>query len=1156
MRSRGTANQMRAATGESKKDRAEQHVQRAGVRYRYPAFVALLVALWGVGASWGDGHAHEWFSRHLALLNTSTCIALLAGGVLCSRHRLLSRLLIVMAGLLAGAEWLSRAGLFLPGRFQDAFEVATNRHFLSGGATTPIVLVLLVFGMAEVRLRRVDLSQLSLGLAAVLSAIFLGSRSISAVLPTLSAPPFGMSIAGAIGVLLLVAAVLMQRPQAPIARILTGSGADTLTMKIGAPLTALVVVAFASVASVFVTSMHRSIDDQLINESRLAMASVRGLISGSTSNADTQRGLDEILHAGRIADAVIVDTRTRRVVVSSNRDWLGMPMEKLPWEYFGDDITSAIATGKEQIDIDHEDGKLVDITAFIARPTLPGAEDAPVGMVAMLHIKADEIRKRAAMQAWQLGLLSVVVLTFIIAIGAYLVRRRLLDRISTASDVIVRWSEGNHGSRVPPSPKDELGRIGGALNRMFDTVDAQRQQISLLATVSRRTSNGVVILDIDDRIIWANDAFTRMSGYSPAEYLTKHLSEVMFSERTDPFTVSRLHQAMAAYEGIRVEALLCGKGAYEYWVEMDLQPMRNEAGKVDGFILLQTDIDARKLAEIELDYVRGHLYTAIETIDASMIMFDKDARFVMCNSVYREANCAWAGVLVRGTPFAKISESFYLKHPHLMEGRSMEDCVAQDLERFRDGVSTWTVYLGDRYIRLASRKTPDGGFVCLGTDVTEMELIHAELQAAFHAAESANRTKTEFLANMSHEIRSPMSAIMGYAEMLEDDQSLWENPEERHRSIEVIRRSGEHLLTIINDILDLSKIEAGKMTIEKVRFCPALIVSNVLELYGVTAKAKNLDMTSVYETPIPEEIEGDPVRTQQVVSNLLSNALKFTRTGGVSVVMRLDNPVSSIPVLKISVRDTGIGMTPEQVSRLFRAFEQAESSTARRYGGSGLGLRISKRLAELMGGDVSADSQIGEGSEFTFSLPVAREDTKQLFEPSTHLPDNAAKEVSKTSASTPLLSGVRILLMEDSQDDRMLIKRLLENAGAIVTAAEDGSTGLASMFEDGDPDGVLMRPDPFDLIVLDVQMPEMDGFQVATRLRERSCRIPIVAVTADTIAGTADRCADAGCNDFVAKPVDRATLLDACVRAANVGSSGHAAESEHDELTSAPQTAQ
>lgn len=411
-------------------------------------------------------------------------------------------------------------------------------------------------------------------------------------------------------------------------------------------------------------------------------------------------------------------------------------------------------------------------------------------------------------------------------------------------------------------------------------------------------------------------------------------------------------------------------------------------------------------------------------------------------------------------------------------------------------------------------------------DVTVQRNAEADLREAREKAEEANQSKSEFLANMSHEIRTPMTAILGYADLLAEQSSSDTDHPERLEYIDTIRRNGEHLLAIINDILDLSKIEAGKMTVESVPMRLDALVRDVMDLMQVKANAKGLALDSIVESNIPMIIDSDPIRLRQILVNLLGNAIKFTEIGRVRLRVCY---VPSQNSLRLSVEDSGIGMTESQLQRLFQAFVQADSSTARRFGGTGLGLRISKRLAQMLGGDISVTSEPGAGSVFCLSLAL-----EKINENNWLTPDEACaaamqkKEAIESSTKLPThaLQGMRILLAEDGPDNIRLISFHLRKAGAEVTTVENGKLTVEQMTQDGTVDGPLEVPSRFDVILTDMQMPEMDGYQATSLLREKGCTLPIVALTAHAMAGDLQKCLDAGCSNYTTKPIDRKRLIE------------------------------
>ncbi|MBL9148806.1 MAG: response regulator [Phycisphaerae bacterium] len=397
--------------------------------------------------------------------------------------------------------------------------------------------------------------------------------------------------------------------------------------------------------------------------------------------------------------------------------------------------------------------------------------------------------------------------------------------------------------------------------------------------------------------------------------------------------------------------------------------------------------------------------------------------------------------------------------------------------------------------------------------------LSAELRVARDAADDANKAKSAFLANMSHEVRTPMTAILGYADLLAESLQNTEASD----SIDTIRRNGRHLLAIINDILDLSKIEAGRMQVERIQCSPSDVVQQAIDLLRESASKKGVLLGVTFTTPIPASIETDPTRLRQIVLNLAGNAVKFTREGSVDIRLACNADSNE---LSIDVVDTGVGMSQEAVQRLFQPFSQASSSTTRLFGGTGLGLSISKQLARLLGGDIVIHETGPHGTTFraTFDTgPLAG--VAMLREPS-----NAAGSKPAPIANVGTndeLAGRRLLLAEDGPDNQRLIGFLLRRAGADVTIVGDGQAAVDAVV------AAARSATPFDLVLMDMQMPILDGAGAAKRLRELGIRTPILALTAQAMEGDRARCLDAGCDDYESKPIDKRRLFAACMRLAS-----------------------
>lgn len=390
----------------------------------------------------------------------------------------------------------------------------------------------------------------------------------------------------------------------------------------------------------------------------------------------------------------------------------------------------------------------------------------------------------------------------------------------------------------------------------------------------------------------------------------------------------------------------------------------------------------------------------------------------------------------------------------------------------------------------------------------ERQLEAEELKKSKEAADAANQAKSSFLANMSHEIRTPLTSIIGYAESaLDSDQTM----EQRIAALQTIRKSGDHLLNLINDILDFSKIEAGALDIEKSATSPLQLVSEVESIVVGQANKKNLDFSIDYNYPLPARIISDPLRLKQILLNICSNAIKFTHNGHVRIAMQYDKNQDT---LTFSVRDTGIGMTPEHLQNIFKPFKQADASVSRQFGGTGLGLSLSKRLVELINGDLIVNSEPGAGSEFTLSLYQVQ----QGLTPATLI--NCLEEIKNThiscqsTISESKLSG-EVLLVEDNELIQQLIKAYLTKMGLTVTIAENGVVAVN-----------LAQQHKYDLIYMDMQMPVMSGVDAVKVLRETDYRGPIVMLTANATLADRHLCKEIGSDDFLTKPINRQQLYE------------------------------
>ena len=498
--------------------------------------------------------------------------------------------------------------------------------------------------------------------------------------------------------------------------------------------------------------------------------------------------------------------------------------------------------------------------------------------------------------------------------------------------------------------------------------------------------------------------------------------------------------------------------------------------------------------------------STLETLAGGLIVLDDRHNIALANQTFAEAVGCDPDEL-RGLPISRFNWSF------ASDTDSSFPWV--DVMRFGERVSSRPVRLtgADGEVRtymvnsspIQQQGNEIRGALISFDDITDLETAKAELVVSKQAAEDANRAKSDFLARMSHEIRTPMNAVLGFADVLR--RGFAANKDEERQYLNIIHASGEHLLVLINDILDLSKIESGKLQVENISYSPARIINQVMATLKGRAQEKGIQLETEYVGNVPATIKTDPVRLRQILTNLIGNSIKFTSQGGVRLQVHTDLKSS---VLTARIIDTGVGIPADKLQTIFDPFSQADGSVTRKFGGTGLGLAISRRLSRALGGDVVAQSVLGQGSVFTVTINTGDISNVKMVTPESALKDFVQEERELSD----IRPGLRILVADDGESNRRLLKLVLTRAGAKVAEAENGKLAVEQAIESS-----------FDFILMDMQMPVMDGYHATSLLRSKGYTAPILALTADAMKGTEEKCLSAGCTAYLTKPLVISELM-------------------------------
>jgi len=696
------------------------------------------------------------------------------------------------------------------------------------------------------------------------------------------------------------------------------------------------------------------------------------------------------------------------------------------------------------------------------------------------------------------------------------------------------WPDGSlhwikSSARVVRDDKKKALRLLGvdmditAQKNLDDRLRAEQKKMTYL--FEQAPAHILVLSGPEHRIEMANSKYLELIG--GRDVVGRKLAETLRRPGSARFLpiLDEIYRSGKPYVGKEVKSDPVdgpGEPSQCYYFDFVFQPIREFDGAVTGIFIFGIEVTDKVLAreaiersEHAIRQSEEQFRTLANSIPQMAFMADKEGFIFWFNQRWYDFTGS-SFEEVRGMGWTRVHDP---EHVERVKSKYLE--AIRKGEPWEDTFpllgknGEWRWFLS-RALPIRDRAGNITMWFGTNTDVTERRSISEELKSAHDAAQIANRAKSEFLANMSHEIRTPMNSILGFADLLRDPDLPLET---RQNYLEKIIGNGDLLLHIIDDILNLSKFESGQIPLEKTRFPILDLVSEALDGLKPLADAKKLALKLEFAGPVPKEIHSDPLRLRQVLLNLVGNAVKFTEMGSVSIRLKLLEGAAGAHdkhCLEIEVADTGIGIAQEQKNRLFKPFSQADTSVTRRFGGTGLGLVLSKRLAQAMGGNLTLrSSEPGQGSRFVLTIPTG--DISQSPRVRVPPPPPELKRSTQAGKKKPgRLNDLHILLAEDSPDNEMLVRLYLEHEGAEIQSAQNGLEALELVASEG----------PFDVILMDIQMPVMDGLEASKRLRAQGYRGPIIALTAHALREEIERSLQAGCDTHLTKPIQRERLVE------------------------------
>ena len=792
---------------------------------------------------------------------------------------------------------------------------------------------------------------------------------------------------------------------------------------------------------------------------------------------DQDQPLEELLAAAvrLLPDALEYADVTGAKISHVGRDYLTTPLRETPWRRIAPILVGGVAVG--QVEICH------------------GTEQPRQTPASSPRDEQDLLTQFAH----QLGL----------AIERRMSLSNLLDLNETLEQRVVERT-----AQLEASQREQLRQL--TENRR--TAEALQRSEQFFRAVFANALIGIAINNIlNGRFIEANDRFCEMVGYSKAELIQLVAFDVVHPD-DQPQTRNNIVQMLRG-ETTKLPNLqrrYRRKDGSTRWGLVSAAIIQDSIG--DYSITVMLDITEQLLAEAELRQSEERLSLVLKGAELGLWDWNPQTNQIL----YDDRSQRMLGYEPEEIS-SQVEQGFMmLMHP---DDRARVTAIAMDHLRGQAALyeaefrlhaknGDWRWFLGRG--RITQRDEHGRPVRITGThmDITARKRAEEALIAAKQAADAANRAKSEFLANMSHEIRTPMNTIIGMTQLA----LQMELGSKQRNYLEKVQRSAHLLLGVINDVLDFSKIEAGKLTLEAIDFRLDQALTHLTDANLAKAQEKGLNLWSRIEPEVPMVLRGDPLRLSQILLNLISNAIKFTAHGEVAVTVEKLGEEADAVLLRFAVRDTGIGLDPEQQAQLFTPFTQADTSTTRRYGGTGLGLAISRRLTELMGGQIGIESRYGEGSTFWFTARLGRQAAAAQDQDALPAPTGL---VALPPEMVAALRGAHLLLVEDNEINQELALDVLQGVGIVTQAVNNGAEALAAL-----------ATETFDGVLMDCHMPVMDGYEATRRIRAdaRLAQLPIIAMTASVMSGDRAQCLAAGMNDHVSKPIDIQELFTALAR--------------------------